>query len=262
VERLIATTTGGGERAAVARAREVASRCGLTYVPRRDSVARLLRAHDAAGAYVVGPTRAELRVGGERLTVHPGTLRIAIHRGALHPLARAVAPPGAAPVREVIDATLGLAKDAVHLAAVLGCRVVGLERSRLLVCLAEDGLARMAAERRPWSAGAGRVEVVEADATGHLAGRPDASVDVVYLDPMFPTPRKAAYGFDLLRRLAWPEPLTAGLLGEALRVARGRVVLKVPRGAQAEEMTPDPAVWTGRVEGTDLDYLIAERAAG
>ena len=184
-----------------------------------------------------------------------------LQRGRGHPLIEAVCPSGEAPPERVIDATLGLAKDALHVATVLGCPVTGLERVRLLCCLAEDGLAQLAREDRPWSAGARRVEVVEADAAVWLAAQPTASADVVFLDPMFPRPRPAAAGFELLRAVAWPAPLSPALLREATRVAR-RVVLKVPAGDPADAHSPDARAWTRRVSGTQLDYLVAERGGG
>lgn len=256
MQRLIATTTYKPTPASEARAQEVAERCGLIWVPRTDSVTRLIRGQGAEGAYVVGPGRVELRdLERRRIAVHAGTYPLVAKFGREHPLVRAVAPLDEPPPARVIDATLGLAKDAIHLAGILGCEVVGLERVRLLVCLAEDGLARLAGEGAAWSAGAARVRVEEADAREWFGRQPAASAEVVYLDPMFPRPAAAHQGWPVLRAIAWPEPLDAGLLAEARRVASRRVVLKVPAGADPREYAPLPALWT-RVEGRKLDWLV------
>ncbi|MGE0709779.1 MAG: class I SAM-dependent methyltransferase [Planctomycetota bacterium] len=257
LEEIITTTTYQGDPASEARAREVAARCGLVFVPRTDSVARLVRLRGADGAYVVGPARVELRGRGLKILVHAGTYPLVEQTGRAHPLLRAVAPLDEDPPETIVDATLGLAKDAIHMAGILGARVIGLERVRLLVCLAEDGLARLAAEGAAWSKGAARVEPHEADAREWLAAQPARSVDVVYLDPMFPRPVKSPWGFALFRTLADAAPLSEELLREALRVARRRVVLKVARGAEAAAAAPLPEVFTERVEGKRLDWLVA-----
>ncbi len=255
---LVVTTGQDPPSGLVERAREVAARCGLAYVPRTDSLPRVLRRCGAEGAYVVTTPLAEIRARGQHLSAHPSTARVCLHTGRRHPLLRAVAPADGAPVRHVVDATLGQAKDALHLAAVLGCRVTGLERAPLLACLAEDGLARFAARgEAPWAEAAPRIAVEVADAETWLAERPAGSADVVYLDPMFPSPLEAGAGFDLLRALAHPAPLTPGLLAEARRVAAQRVVLKVPAGLRPADLEVDPGVWSARVQGRRLDYLVA-----
>lgn len=252
--RLVVTTGKRPTEPLVARARAVAAACGLTYVPRDDSLSRLLRRHGADGAYVVTAAAAEVRARGARLAVHPSTARLNVARGRTHPLLRAVAPEAEPPPERVVDATLGQAKDALHLAAVLGCEVVGLERTPLLACLAEDGLARLiAAGEPPWAEAAARIEVINADAHTWLSAQPEASADVVYLDPMFRAPRPAAAGFDLLRALAWPAPLAPALLTQARRVARRRVVLKLPRGERPAPSLAEPSAWT-HVPGRELGF--------
>jgi hypothetical protein len=59
-----------------------------------------------------------------------------------------------------------------------------------------------------------------------LAGYADRSFDVVVFDPMFRHGRAEPAGFDLVRRLADPRPLTPEALARARRVARRWVLLK------------------------------------
>jgi hypothetical protein len=49
---------------------------------------------------------------------------------------------------------------------------------------------------------------------------------LVLFDPMFRSPRPEPGGFDVLRRLALPRPLSRAALDEARRVARRCVVVK------------------------------------
>lgn len=245
-ESWIATTTKGRAPTCVTRAKEVAQRCGLRYVERRDSLPRLLKRFEAEGAYVVGLAKAELRAQGLKLSVHPSMLHHVRHLGRAHPFLRSVAPEGEE-VGHVVDATLGLAKDALHLATFLGCRVTGIEASPLLACLCEDGLARLDSY---WREGAARIEVVQAESEAWLAEREASSADVVILDPMFEVAQPAAAGFDLLRGLAHSSPLSTGLLDQACRVAARRVVLKLPRGATP----PSSKKWT-LSRGQRLDYF-------
>jgi len=243
----IVTTTKSRDSISMTRAEEVAQRCGLRFVERRDSLARLLLRYQAQGAYVVGAEKAELRARGLKLSVHPSMLHHVRHVGRAHPFLRSVAPPGEE-VERVIDATLGLAKDALHLATFLECQVVGLETSSILACLCEDGLARLGPY---WSAGGARVEVVQTESRAWLDAQEPASADVVVLDPMFEAPQAAAAGFDLLRGLAHEAPLSLPLVEAAARVATRRVVLKLPRGAQPP---PGSGTWS-RIRGQRLDYF-------
>jgi len=142
----------------------------------------------------------------------------------------------------VIDATLGLAADALVCARAVGekGRVIGIEASLPLFLLVSEGLSRMqpfaqscAIEPR-W----GRAEQV-------LAELPDRSVDCVLFDPMFDRPRRSSGSFEVLRRFAVHEPLTPEQLLEARRVARRCVVVKVGRyGRELRRLGLEPVPQT------------------
>ncbi len=122
----------------------------------------------------------------------------------------------------VLDCTLGLGADALVAAVAAGSsgRVVGIEGSRALAAWVAEGLAR---SRLP---AAGRIEVRAALHGELLNALPDKSFDVVLFDPMFRHARAAPGGFDVLRRLADPSPLTPEAVTRARRVARRWVVVK------------------------------------
>lgn len=87
------------------------------------------------------------------------------------------------------------------------------------------------------------------------------TVDVVYIDPMFPPGRKAAERKPLLmlRALVGADPDAAALLAPARRAARRRVVVKRPRHAAPLADAPPAATHHGRAVRYDV-YPADERA--
>lgn len=146
-------------------------------------------------------------------------------------------PAGAAGLT-VVDATAGWGGDAGVMAAA-GAEVVMIERIPALALVLGDAVERW---RAAGAVAATRLRVEVGEARLRLARRP--SVDVVYLDPMFPdrgrTTTSAApvrWLRELERRCVAPAPLADGassdavgddaaLLAAAQRGARRRVVVK------------------------------------
>lgn len=129
---------------------------------------------------------------------------------------------------ELLDATAGLGRDAALLAQA-GWQVTMLERQPVLQALLADGLAR--AEAVP------HLRLQRAHSTEWLAQHPH-SVEVVYLDPMFPHRDKSAAVRKELLWLQWlcgmdDDAALGDLLDAALGAARRRVVVKRPLRAPA-----------------------------
>lgn len=148
----------------------------------------------------------------------------------------------------VLDATLGLASDALVCARVVGPtgRVIGVEASLPLFVLVREGLTRMGARANSCAVEPrlGRAEEV-------LAAMPDASVDCVFFDPMFDRPRRGSGSFEVLRRFAVRDPLTPETLRDARRVARRWVVVKVGRYGKLLQrlgLTPVPQTRMGPLQ--------------
>lgn len=167
--------------------------------------------------------RSPAAMGGLRIEVDPGSGPLARRLRSVRrddPLARAVGLPNRQTPPFVLDATAGLARDAMVLAH-LGCRVVALERIPALVLLVSVGLD---------ATGLGeRLRVEHADAASWLAAvAPDAAPDVVYLDPMFDDSGSAQVKKEMqvCRALAAPPDDAGALLALARTVARQRVVVK------------------------------------
>lgn len=219
--------------------------------PRRTSPCSLLLFLDdqglclqVTGKGAPGPVRAEFVSGkmGYRRE-HGG--------GAGQLVARAVGLQKTRTPLHVLDATAGLGQDAFVLAS-LGCRVTLFERNPVVHALLADGLARAAlnVECAPIVE---RMTLQNGSSIAWLAEAPPGSVDVVYLDPMFPHRDKSAQvkkEMVVFRQLVGDDADAAALLAAALRVAKYRVVVKRPRKAPAIDGA-DPST---RIEGKSSRY--------
>ncbi len=213
--RCLVTTAPSGS---FEEARELAERFGLEAQRRADRVIpELVEAAGGAPVLVLSKARADLVHRGRafRASVGMGFLRLVRARqGETDPLVRAA---GLRAGDEVLDATLGLAGDA------LIAGVIALEASPVLAAFVTAGLRRLLV---PGRAAAGRIEVRCADHRAALREMPDRSVDVVLFDPMFRSAGESGALFDLVRTLAEHAPLAPETLREARRVARRGVLVK------------------------------------
>ena len=132
----------------------------------------------------------------------------------------------------VLDATAGLGRDAFVMAD-LGCSVLMCERNPVMQVLLEDGL-RAAGESagQPVQEVLGRMELQLGDAR-ECAAETLSTIDVIYLDPMFPgRDKSAAVKKDLaIMQLLLGEPApeeAKELLAWALQQPVNRVVVKRP----------------------------------
>lgn len=186
-----------------------------------------------------GPVRAEFVSGkmGYRREHGGGTGQL---------IAKAVGLQKSRQPLHIVDATAGLGQDAFVLAS-LGCRVTLFERSPVVHAILADGLARAAINQQCADIAA-RLQLAAGDSRDWLRNREPDSVDVIYLDPMFPHRDKSALvkkEMQVFRQLVGDDEDSDALLEAALAVARYRVVVKRPR--KAEPLT-GPAVTT-RIEG-------------
>lgn len=132
----------------------------------------------------------------------------------------------------VLDATAGLGRDALILAA-LGCTLDLYERNPVVRELLKDGLERASLVS----------EVAAVTSLMTLKGEDfievnesleDASYDVVYLDPMFPDRSKSALvkkEMRVFKQLIGGDEDADALFVPAYRLAKHRVVVKRPKAA-------------------------------
>lgn len=222
----LAVTVGAHSERFAEEARRRAGEWGLPYLerPARGGLAALLERgvraclvltsdgwalRDAQGSLAFTPGLAMVRL--KRLAAGQGGDDVLVRLGEL----------GAGDT--VVDATLGLAGDALVCARVVGPtgRVLGVEASWPLWLIVSEGLARW-----PGFPGSCRIEAVHGRARDVLARLPSRGADVVTFDPMFDRPKRSTPPFELLRAHALHEPLDLDTLAEARRVARRWVVVK------------------------------------
>ncbi len=166
--------------------------------------------------------------GGETLTLHLDYSQEMVQnrwkRGRID-LARAV---DTKKYTNVLDVTGGLGRDALTLAA-QGCRVLAIERSKVLFELAQEAIGRARVERGPWDL----VQFVHMDSADYLR-QIDERPQVIYMDPMFSLSKKNALPkkeLQVLRALLgskdFDEKSDVESLWElSLKVALNRVVVK------------------------------------
>ena len=155
----------------------------------------------------------------------------------------------------VVDATGGLGRDGFVLAS-LGCTVTLVERSPIIAALLEDGLERARQDSEVADIAA-RMSLVNGDSKQAMEQlfQEKGTVDVVYLDPMFPHREKSALvkkEMRLFQDILGNDLDSDQLLSPALQLAKYRVVIKRPKGA------PDlnHQVPTYRLEGKACRYDI------
>ena len=229
--RLAVTTPLYPAPAEVLGAQLAAERRGLPYVERGGrALSRALSEAAADAALVLSLHRAVLWVAGGGATWSPGMGALRLKR---YLAARRGGRPGAAgdpfleaagvePGDSVLDCTAGLGADSLLAAAAAGPggTVVALESVAALAAWTGEGLCRFEAEP------ARRIEVLHVDHGTFLARCAARSFDVVLFDPMFRHARPEPGGFQVVRRLSDPRPLSPEALRDARRVARRFVVVK------------------------------------
>lgn len=131
---------------------------------------------------------------------------------------------------QIIDATAGLGRDALLLAAA-GADIRLCEQQPALACLLEDLLTRIKDAAMPWS-----LRLYSMNASDYLCNLSEADrPDVIYLDPMFDhDASKTALvkkELQIIQRLVEPPSLAeqGALLAIARQQARYKVVVKRPR---------------------------------
>ncbi|MDD2956090.1 MAG: class I SAM-dependent methyltransferase [Oscillospiraceae bacterium] len=158
-------------------------------------------------------------------------------------LVKAARLKGAPPAPTAIDATAGLGEDALLLAAA-GFSVRLYERDPVIAALLANALQRAAASPA-LSEAAARMELTEGDSLLALQNL-QSPVDVVLLDPMFPSRQKSALikkKFQLLQQLERPCSDEEEMLAAAVAAAPRKIVIKRPlKGPYLAGRKPDYSI--------------------
>jgi len=130
----------------------------------------------------------------------------------------------------VLDATAGMGRDSFVM-AMLGCQVIMQERNFAIYHLLENALMRL---KNSSDFDQEISERLSLDRLNSIDSVVDESVDVIYLDPMFPDRKKSALvkkEMRLFKLLAGDDIDSDQLLINSLEADVKRVVVKRPKGA-------------------------------
>ena len=178
-------------------------------------------------------------------------------------IAKAIGLKQGASPPSVLDATAGLAKDAYVLAC-LSCSMTLVERSPVIVELIKDAIHRAEDDEHFKTILEKGFEVINQSSIEYLtklSSEQNATLpDVIYLDPMYPDKRKSASvkkNMQILQKLLGKDEDTQELLNAALNVAKKRVVVKRPKGA--ENLTELKPTYTVESKKTRYDVYIIQK---
>ena len=133
----------------------------------------------------------------------------------------------------VIDATAGTGRDGFILWS-LGCHVHMLERNPIIHALLEDGLRRLKLSENWDITGNQSLQLTHSDSREWLKSSTQ-TIDIIYLDPMYPHRSKSALvkkEMRILRQLVGDDADVNELVESALKIAKQRVVVKRPKFAE------------------------------
>lgn len=153
----------------------------------------------------------------------------------------------------IVDATAGLGRDSFIL-AVLGYRVVMLERSPIVYLLLKDALKRGEQSLKPIIE---HLTLYHTDSIAWLTSN-HTQPEIIYLDPMFPKREKSASvkkEMIILQNLLTNDDNMNDLFKLALTCASHRVVVKRPRLAANMMDVPPSFSLTGKNSRFDI-YLV------
>ena len=203
---------------------------GARFVERRKHSIRTLKSRFGSDVLVFDKRRVEFNPlqSDEPFFFHPSSSVFRVKQlqdGGRDPLVEAAALHAG---DTVIDCTLGLGSDSIVMSHAVGAagRVIGIESEWITSELVREGMRVWTEKDESLNASMRRIEVVHAEALSYLKTCDDASVDVIYFDPMFETTISESVHLNPLRAIANGSPLSDALMNEAKRVASRRIVLK------------------------------------
>ena len=129
---------------------------------------------------------------------------------------------------KAVDATAGMGEDSLLLAA-CGYQVTLYEQNPVIAILLKDALRR-AKKNTVLKDIVSRMQLVEGDSIEHLNKRLD-SVDVIYLDPMFPGRQKSGLinkKLQLIQKLEPPCSEETALFDAAMAAQPSKIIVKRP----------------------------------
>lgn len=247
---LVVTTSKRATLDQMERARAISETFHAPFIEHRD-LKEYCEAHESVGVLSVEKAQLKYWSEGETFFWHPSTAKLSL--GELDRL-KISALPKALRLEEgdqIVDATLGLASDALRMSLLLGKsgRIYGTEENAIMALLTREGLKALSSEETLIGAAAGRIEVTCAHHLSYLKALDSKSVSAVYFDPMFKAPKGSSHSINAFRGLAHHEALSKEALEEATRVAVKAVVVKERYGMGEFERLELPLYFGSRAYG-------------
>lgn len=203
---------------------------GFPIVKRKKKSVARLQQELGADVFVAGKDRYELfRTGMEKpFFFHPNSAAFRLKRlqnGEFDPLIEAANLQSG---DTFLDCTLGLASDSIIASYIIGSegKCIGIEADPVVAFIVQYGLSNYKSDSDALIMAMSNIKVYHSTALDYLQKQPDASVDVVYMDPMFHIPIEESSNFTSLRHAGVHNELTEQWMSEAYRVSKKRVVVK------------------------------------
>lgn len=257
------TTTLAASPEEYSKAGEISRSLNIPLYSRNNiGIGKLIRQHSLQGIVIVGRKKITYSYPGGEFFFHPGMAKLRINEILNGKTDQMIKALDLIPGDTVLDCTLGLGSDAIVTSFVNSTgKVTGIECSPVLSLIVREGLANYSVGISEGLKGAmRRIKVVCADYIQFLKNQPDGSVDIVYFDPMFRIPGHKSSAIDAMRPLTNKSPLSPEAIGEALRVARRRVVVKELRNG------PElPRLGFSKITGgkySPVSYGVVEKGGG
>lgn len=227
---LLVTTAGRTTNEMIEKAKKTADELNLSYINREKKTVKWLREKYEEDILVVGKERMELFSlnSDQPFFFHPNSASFRMKRilkGERDTFAEAA---GLKKGMSFLDCTLGMASDSIIASHTVGTEgeVKGIEASLPISYLVKHGLNVWDSGVMEMDAAMKRIKVVHSMAIDYLKSLEDNSFDVVYFDPMFEEPIEDSAGINTLRKWAVYQRIDKETVGEAKRVAKGKVILK------------------------------------
>lgn len=127
--------------------------------------------------------------------------------------------------QEILDATMGLARDSVIL-SYYGHKIVALEANKVIHYIVSQGLKEFDSGREDVNEAMRNIKTYNISNIDYLKEQDDNSVDYIYIDPMFVYKIKDSNNISIFDTLACQDSISGELMFEMKRVARKRIILK------------------------------------
>jgi 16S rRNA (guanine1516-N2)-methyltransferase len=227
MEKFVVTTSHKPSKEQVLKAKELAEKLGVDYIPRRQLSERVNKGEIDFYYVVEASGRIVIRWKGGEFFFHPSVAKVRmknLESGGRDYLIDVMKFEGD---EVVLDTTFGLGAEAILMAAFLPRgKVIGLEKSIHIYNVVKYGLLNYKPNVRWIEKAMKRIELIHTDFKEFIRKAEDESYDIVYCDPMFENPKFESSSMNPLRPFASYDTITEEDVRHMLRIAKKKVVLK------------------------------------